>query len=188
MRASTPPLTPPAPPGDSGSFGGDGTAQQPTQPYPGADLQGLMAERVEQARGPATDKVRMFKPVGSPSQHTTCSALFLNNKIGWTGLGFANTTIFRDGTDFVAPDLSQPCASGGVHLFVLGPGSPYVFVCLSFTNFAADTAEAMLIHEWLHRAGQLEDLTSTTEPGNPPTSDQIQAMVEEACNDPQVIE
>jgi hypothetical protein len=47
---------------------------------------------------------------------------------------------------------------------------------------------AMLIHEWLHRAGQLEDLTSTAGPGDPPTSDQIQAMVEEACNDPQVIE
>jgi hypothetical protein len=54
-----------------------------------------MLQRINAATGPATEKVRMFKPIGSPSKHTTCSALFLNNKIGWNGVAFAGSTTER---------------------------------------------------------------------------------------------
>ena len=46
----------------------------------------------------------------------------------------------------------------------------------------------MLIHEWLHIAGQREDTNSTYGPNDPPNSDQIQRVVGEACDVPQIID
>ena len=66
--------------------------------------------------------------------------------------------------------------------------SAHVPVCNAFLQFAGDTAEAMLIHEWLHIAGQREDTNSTYGPNDPPNSDQIQRVVGEACDVPQIID
>ncbi len=43
---------------------------------------------------------------------------------------------------------------------------------------------ARMIHELLHVAGQMENLTVTVGPGDPPTTAQIQQIVEEACANP----
>jgi hypothetical protein len=150
-----------------------------------------MQTAIDNAVDLARNKVRMHKPLEGGAKHTTCSALFLNNKTGQDGFYFANTTIYRNGTGMVINGW-EPCAPGpnNAALFLTTTNhSPYVFVCNSFLVFAPPDNAFHLIHEWLHRAGQLEEGTDTTAgPGDPPTTQLISAIVEEACDDPQVIE
>jgi predicted metallopeptidase len=55
-------------------------------------------------------------------------------------------------------------------------------VCDRFANMSTRDAAAILIHEVLHVAGQPEDQTQTAGPNDPPTTNQIQQRVKEACN------
>jgi len=189
------PIPPPSSP-NSGTFRDPPGSLGPIlNPAPGGDLSELQAIRLGQARPGATNKVRREKGLDGRTYETTCSALFNNNPTGLTGLSTAVSTVFRNGEGYLAyinGSWVQPC-SIGAFLFVdrgLDVGTTYtryVFVCNGFNQFAGSTAEAMLIHEWLHIATQTEDFTPTVGPGDPPTSDIIQQMVEDACDDPQRI-
>lgn len=152
-----------------------------------------MQGRVDAAVADARNKVRKYKPLDAAgNKHTTCSALFVGYSSHPDGLTVLNSIIIRNGEGYTRAG-DTPCAPGPDHAHAfwdpaLGPRNPYVFVCNSFYGFGPDSAATFLIHEGLHVIGQTEDHSGSTGPGDAPTYDQIQAVVEAACYDPQIIE
>jgi len=120
---------------------------------------------------------------------TTCSALFEGSPLGREGADLIqNYVVFRDGTGVKAPDGTKPCDADVRAWTTYGKHSPVVYLCDSFSTTNNTEAAYYLIHETLHVAGQMEDKDSAFGPGEPPNTAQIQAVVKDACADPQVIE
>jgi len=117
--------------------------------------------------------------------HTTCSVLFENSPLGMTGGALlGNYAIFRYDNGTVPGSICGPSTFAWVQG---STGSPVIFLCDGFFQFAPPTSSFFLIHELLHVAGQMEDTTPSAGPGDPPTTNQIQVIVEEACDEPSVL-
>lgn len=180
------------PPGGPGSFGGTGNPGSPSNPHPCDAVAGPLAQKLEKAKTWATTKLSW---VGPPENRrpTTCTALFRNSRLGVPAKSLLDENapfhaIFRRGQNCTLPNgQTSPCGSGVAAYTTCCSHSPYVYLCDSFANLTSTDAGIRVIHELLHIAGQREDETSSTGPGDPPTSNQLNDLVRVACVNPQVI-
>lgn len=188
-------------PDNDGSFGGTGAGiQPPAQAPPGTAVPlGTPATRLNNAIAAATGsagklRLRCHKdPLTQVNMcwETTCTAMFLNNKLHMPGLQVAGSVVFRYGQSYSYLKNGQPafpCTNGsGTIAFVdpnRGPHDRYIFLCAPFFDFGAADAAEFLIHEMLHVAGQGENGTVTAGPGDPPNSNSITEAVSDACGAP----
>lgn len=121
------------------------------------------------------------KPYYTPNE---CTKLFLGNELGMLGAQLIQNYVnFRNGEGVKDKDGNTPCSSPTMSAWTTCCNhDPDVLVCDKFKNLSASDAAAILIHEVLHVAGQPEDTTPTSGPGNAPTTNDITASVTEACN------
>lgn len=184
--------TDPAPDGP-GSFGGDGDPGSPTDPHPCDPVPAdPLGSKLSQARIWATQKLSWVGPFEN-RRPTTCTALFRNSPLGVAGKTLLDENapfhaIFRKGENCTLPNgQPSPCSSSIAAFTTCCNHSPYVYLCDSFADYSHTDGGIRLIHELLHVAGQREDTSTTTGPGNPPTTNQLNDLVREACLNPEVI-
>lgn len=182
------------PNGGNGSMGGTGVALPPPSQLPGNPLKTLQIAKLNTSRPVAITKMRRQRasdpslPPGT-TLATTCSALFEGSPLGREGADLIqNYVVFRDGTGVKAPDGTVPCNADTRAWTTSGFHDPVVYLCDSFATTNSTEAAYYLIHETLHVAGQMEDRDSAFGPDEPPNTAQIQAVVRDACANPQVIE
>lgn len=143
---------------------------------PNSDL-----EKFAEAKSNALTRVRMLG-IRDEKRHTSCSVLFQHSPLGLTGGALlGNYALFRYDNGTVPGSICGPHTFAWVNGSL---GSRVIFICPSFFNIAPPDSSYMLIHELLHVAGQMENLSVTVGPGDPPTTAQIQQIVEEACANP----
>lgn len=188
---TTPPGPGDPPPAGPGSFGGGPDPQSPQSPAPCNPLTAPQQQRLNFAKSYARTKLSRVR-VNSPEPATlptTCTELFKHSPLGRSGLNLLDDyVVFRNGQNCSAPDGANPCAEGKAAWTTCCGHRPEVFLCNSFANLSNSDAGLRLIHELLHVAGQIEDGSSTSGPGDPPTSGQINDIVRDACRDPQVVQ
>jgi len=140
-----------------------------------------MQGKFNDAKSDALARVRMLG-IRNEKRHTSCSVLFEHSPLGLTGGAILGSyAIFR----YDAGTVPGSICSAQTFAWVNGSlGSRVIFICPSFFNIAPPDSSYMLIHELLHVAGQMENLTVTVGPGDPPTTAQIQQIVEDACANP----
>lgn len=187
---TTPPGPTDPPPGGPGSFGGPESPSDPTTPAPCNPLTLQQTQKLNAAKPYARQKMSRIivqNPEPTPLP-TTCTELFKNSPLRRSGVSLLDDyVIFRNGQNCEAPNGSEPCAAGAAAWTTCCGHKREVFLCNSFTNLSSSTAGLRLIHELLHVAGQTEDGTSSHGPGDAPTSTQIDDLVREACQNPQVV-
>lgn len=175
-----------------GSFGGNGNPGSPAETPPCNPVVGLLSQKLTQARSLASSKLSW---VGPPADRhpTTCSLLFRHSPLGLAGKTLLDDSapfhaLFRNGQNCTLPNGGpSPCSSGVAAVSSCCTHSPYIYLCDSFSNLNQTEGGLLLIHELLHVAGQMEDTTTTTGPGNPPTTNQLNDLVRAACLNPQVV-
>lgn len=173
------------PDGSGGSWGGSGNPKDPLANAPGTALSGTTSFNASSAKSGATvklrgEKVPDMKGVWEP---TACTMLFHNNPMGRSGADLmANYVILRDGTGVKDSAGNEPCKSNVAAWTTCCNHDRYVFICPSkFDGLSSSQRQAILIHEVMHVAGQMEDGTTSVGPGDHPTSPNITAEVEAAC-------
>ncbi len=121
--------------------------------------------------------------LGAP---TSCSMLFDNSPLGMSGVEILNGyVVFRRGEGVTHGSNVKPCENPTTGAWTTCCNHDRViFLCDRFAGFATSFAATLLIHEGLHVAGQLEDTSPSTGPGDPPTAGQLTSAVEAACSDP----
>lgn len=181
------------PPDGGGSFGGNGNQQSPPTNLPGDPIKPEHLTKFSLAKSAARSKLKRKRipdfdpPTLAP---TTCTEMFENSPLGMTGIDLLlNYAIFRDGQDVADASGVKPCkvSSARAAWTTCCSHDPVVYLCDGFYSLGSSSAAIVLIHELLHVAGQLEDGTTTTGPGNPPTTNQIQSTVTQACTNPEVV-
>lgn len=171
-------------PGDGG-WRGPGGGQ--TSDSPGSPLTGALAFAWSRAKNSAWSKVRgdsSIGPTGKPMYTLNkCSSLFFNNPMGELGHNLIdNYIVGRNGEGMRGPDGTIPCDNPAVSIWTTCCNhDPDIFVCASFEGLSATMQIALLIHETMHVAGQTEDQTPTSGPGDAPTTSDITSTVREAC-------
>ena len=186
---NTPPGEGERPPDGPGSFGGSGTTKSLPNPLPGNPLTSQQVVKLNVAKNKAITKLRYYRipdiypPVNVP---TTCSALFDNSPLGKTGVEILNEySAFRNGEGVQNASGAKPCDNSSVGAWTTCcDHDRVVYLCGSFAGASTSYASTLLIHEALHVAGQMEDSSTTTGPGNPPTTNQLTKSVEAACDNP----
>lgn len=119
-------------------------------------------------------------------QDAECKALFQGNPTGHSGIDTFRMISWRDGNGMY-PSSQDPCDQGLVFAWVdASSEKAEAYLCYEFQFLKKDLAAAVLIHEALHIAGQDEDQTSWSGPGDPPRSMDISQIVANACNLPEV--
>lgn len=186
------PAPPTWPPDGTGSFRGPGMSRLPPDPLPGMPLTTQQISKLNAARSVAIQKLRKYREPDFPpgvTLATTCSALFDNSPLGRPGVDLLqNYAVFRNGVGVKDSSGATPCNGSSRAWTTCCQHDPVVFLCTSFGTTNTTEAAYFLIHEILHVAGQYEDKNSTFGPNDPPNSGQIQTVVREACENPQVIE
>lgn len=182
---TTQPVVPPIP--GYGTWGGDGTATNPPT-APGSPLPaGELSYEVGSANSAAARKVhgdRVYDDLSGKYiyEPTPCTDLFYGSKFNEDGWSLLNYYIsYRYGEGVRDSHGSVPCASGAAAWTECCNYQKYVFICDAFKNMSASTQQAILIHEAMHVAGQLEDGSSTSGPGDPPNTSEITSTVRAAC-------
>lgn len=181
----------PAPDGP-GSFGGDGDPGAPVDPHPCNPVTGALSQKLTQAKAWANSHLSWIGPPEN-RQPTTCTHLFRNSPLHLSGKSLLDGAapfhaIFRNGQNCTLHNGEpSPCSSSTAAVATCCEHSPYVYLCDSFAGLSQSDAGIRLLHELLHVAGQKEDSTPTTGPGDPPTTNQLNDLVREACLNPQVI-
>lgn len=179
-------------PDNPGSFGGDGDPGSPTDPHPCNPVSGALLQKLTQAKTWATTKLSWIGPPEN-RQPTTCTHLFRNSPLGVSGKSLIDGSspfqaVFRNGQSCTLHNGDpSPCGSGTAAVATCCEHSPYVYLCDSFADLSQTDAGIRLIHELLHVAGQKENTTPSTGPGDPPTTNQLNDLVREACLNPDVI-
>lgn len=107
-----------------------------------------------------------------------CKALFHGSPLTENAAWLLSKIQFRNGQGM------SGCAKKGTAAFVRHPGKhePIVFLCEAYFESSYLYAGQLLIHELLHVAGQSEDSTATSGPGDSPSSIGIQLVVMKACD------
>lgn len=142
---------------------------------------------VSSAKNSAVTKVRGEKvpDLKGVWEATPCTNLFLNSPLGRSGAYLLGSyVVFRDGTGLKDSQGVDQCALGTVAAWTsCCQHDPVVFICpIKFKQSGPSDRVKYLIHETMHVGGQQEDKDGTVGPGDPPNSDQINALIEKACN------
>lgn len=171
-----------------GSWGGGGAIQQPQSPHPGNTiLAGELSMELDRAKTDAQAETRGDRVFNDGTGkyeivENECSDLFNASPLDMRGPEVLANIIWRGGEGVNDASGNAPCDQPGTALWTTCCShSPYVFVCDSFKSLPSSTQTAIVIHEAMHVAGQLEDQDSTTGPGDPPNSTQITDQVKAAC-------
>jgi hypothetical protein len=172
------------PDGSSGSWDGNGTRKDPPDTLPGMPLAGTNKQLADQAKSNAIVKLKGDKVEDMKGQYepNACTALFDNAPLSMSGLEMVSTYIsFRDGTGVRDAAGDVPCNTAAAWTLCC-EHDPVVFICPAQFNLLSSRARtAVIIHEAMHVAGQMEDRNGTVGPGDPPSSGQIDANVKAAC-------
>lgn len=190
----TVPLPVPDPlPDGPGSFLGDGQPDPPPVNPPCTPLMGSNLQGYNQAKALAESKLTRVK-VGGPQSGitagTTCTVLFRNSPLPLSGLDLLkNYVVPRYGGGGCNPEggAVNQCTASGASMWTTTNHNRIVYVCDSFFTMTTSQRAHKIIHELLHVAGQTEDQTTSTGPGDAPTPTLIDQLVTAACQNPQVI-
>ena len=134
---------------------------------------------IEKLRG---EKVTDMKGVWEPND---CTRLFAGSPLGKAGAYLLGSyVVFRDGAGVKDANGTDQCATGSVTAWTkCCQHDPVVFICSDkFGGLSSNARITKLIHETLHVAGQFENTNSSVGPNDPPNPQQIDALVNAACN------
>ncbi|HEX7829230.1 MAG TPA: hypothetical protein VF787_06215 [Thermoanaerobaculia bacterium] len=171
--------------GSSGTWTGDGRQITAPQSLPGMPLSGTTYSNFTNAKGLATTKLRGTLVDTHVYEPNACTELFDNSPMEMRGIDVLATIIWRDGTGVRDADNNLVCSTADAWTMIPPDGqhARVVFICPNnFNTGDRNRRAAVIIHEALHVAGQLEDKTGTVGPGDPPTTGQISANVKAACS------